>query len=84
MFLADEYAQEWGATKHRFLWTGHLHHHRSADIGGVRWEQMRAMTSRDAYAYTHAYSARSQIQAITLHRKAGEVQRQSVSAYSEG
>lgn len=82
MFLADEYAEDWGNTKHRFLWTGHLHHHKSADIGGVKWEQLRAMTARDAYAYTHAYSARSQIQAITLHRRAGEVQRQSVSQYS--
>lgn len=82
MFLADEYPEDWGATKHRYLWTGHLHHHRSADLGGVRWEQLRAMTARDAYAYTHAYSARSQLQAITLHRTAGEVQRQSVSSYS--
>lgn len=82
MFLADEYAQDWGATKHRFLWTGHMHHHKSADIGGVRWEQLRAMTARDAYAYTHAFSGKSQLQAITLHRTAGEVQRQSVSAYS--
>lgn len=84
MFLADEYADDWGATKHRFLWTGHLHHHRSADIGGVKWEQLRAMTARDAYAYTHAYSARSQLQAITLHRTAGEIQRQAVSSYLVG
>lgn len=82
MFLADEYAEDWGQTKHRFLFTGHLHHHKSADIGGVKHEQLRAMTSRDAYAYTHAYSARSQLQAITLHRKAGEVQRQMVSSYA--
>lgn len=81
MFLADEYAEEWGGTKHRYLWTGHLHHHRSADIGGVKWEQLRALTARDAYAYTHAYSARAQLQAITLHRTAGEIQRQAVSSY---
>jgi hypothetical protein len=82
MFIADEYAEEWGASKHRFLWTGHLHHHKSADIGGVKWEQLRAMTARDAYAFTHAYSARAQLQAITLHRAKGEVQRNAVSAYS--
>lgn len=82
MFLADEYAGEWGETKHRFLWTGHLHHHKSADIGGVRWEQLRAMTARDAYAYTHAFTARSQLQAVTLHRRAGEIQRQMVSGYT--
>jgi hypothetical protein len=84
MFLADEYAEEWGKTKHRFLWTGHLHHHRSADIGGVKWEQLRAMTARDSYAYTHAYSGRAQLQAITLHRRAGEIQRQAVSACFDG
>lgn len=82
MFLADAYAAEWGDTKHRFLWTGHLHHHKSADIGGVKWEQLRAMTARDAYAYTRAYSAKAQLQAITLHRTAGEVQRQMVSQFS--
>jgi hypothetical protein len=80
MFMADEYAADWGSTKHRFLWTGHLHHHRSADIGGVKWEQLRAMTARDAYAYTNAYTARSQLQAVTLHRRAGEVQRHFVSS----
>jgi hypothetical protein len=80
MFLADEYAADWGATRHRFLWTGHLHHHRSADIGGVKWEQLRAMTARDAYAFTNAYTARAQLQAVTLHRHAGEFQRHYVSS----
>lgn len=82
MFLADEYADDWGKTKHRFLWTGHQHHLKSADIGGMQWEQLRAMTARDAYAYTNAYTARSQLRATTLHRTGGEVERQSVGSYS--
>lgn len=80
MFLADEHAVAWGATRHRYLWTGHLHHHRSADIGGVQWEQLRAVTARDAYAVSHAYSARAQLQAITLHKTRGEIQRVKVGA----
>jgi hypothetical protein len=79
MFLADEFSELWGATRHRYLWTGHLHHHKSADIGGVTWEQLRAITSRDAYASTHFYSARSQLQAITYHKELGEVERVKVS-----
>lgn len=79
-FLADEYAPIWGETRHRFLWTGHLHHHKSQDIGGVTWEQLRAVTARDVYAVGHAYVARAQLQAITLHREHGEVQRVKVSA----
>jgi hypothetical protein len=78
MFLADEYAAAWGKTRHRFLWTGHLHSHKSADIGGVVHEQLRAMTARDAYAVANAYVGRSQLQGITLHRLHGEVLRVKV------
>jgi len=78
MFLADQYADIWGKTTYRFLWTGHLHHHKSADIGGVQWEQLRALTSRDAYAVSHSYTARAQLQAVTYHREKGEVQRVKV------
>lgn len=79
-FLADQYAEIWGRTKHRFLWTGHLHHMKAQDIGGVAWEQLRAVTARDAYAVSHAYTARSQLQAITYHRDRGEVSRVKVNA----
>jgi hypothetical protein len=79
-FLADDYAEMWGRTRHRFLWTGHLHHHKAQDIGGVQWEQLRAVTARDAYAVSHAYTARAQLQAITYHRERGEISRVKVSA----
>jgi len=79
-FLADEYAEMWGRTRHRFLWTGHLHHHKAQDIGGVQWEQLRAVTAKDAYAVSHAYSARAQLQGITYHRERGEVSRVKVNA----
>lgn len=78
-FLADQYAEMWGRTKHRFLFTGHLHHHKSQDIGGVQWEQLRAVTPRDAYAVSHAYTARAQLQAITFDRNRGEVSRVKVN-----
>ena len=78
MYMADRFPELWGKTRHRYLWTGHLHHHKSADIGGVQWEQLRALTARDAYASSHAYSARAQLQAVTYHRDMGEVQRVKV------
>lgn len=78
MFFADEHAPVWGRTKHRFLWTGHLHHHKSQDIAGMKWEQLRAVAARDAYASSHAYSARSEMVCVTYHRDRGEVQRGSV------
>jgi len=79
-FLADQFAEMWGRTKHRFLFTGHLHHHKAQDIGGVQWEQLRAVTPRDAFAFSNAYTARAQLQAITFDRNRGEVSRVKVNA----
>jgi hypothetical protein len=79
-FIADEFAEIWGRTRHRFLFTGHLHSHKSQDIGGCTWEQLRAVTARDAYAYSNAYVSRAQMQAITYDRERGEVQRVKVGA----
>lgn len=78
MFFADEHASVWGRSRYRYLWTGHLHHHKSQDIGGMKWEQLRAVSARDAYASSHAYSARSEMVSVTYHRDRGEVQRGSV------
>lgn len=80
LFLADQYPEIWGQTRFRFLWTGHLHHHKSQDIGGVQWEQSRAITPRDAYAVSHGYSSRSELQAVTYHKDRGEVSRVKVVA----
>ncbi|MGB1214824.1 MAG: winged helix-turn-helix domain-containing protein [Pikeienuella sp.] len=80
MFLAETFPAMWGSTKYRYLWTGHLHHHKSADIGGVQWEQLRALTAKDAYAFNHAYCASAQLQAITYHKEKGEVGRVKVAA----
>lgn len=80
LYLADEHSEQWGRTRHRFLFTGHLHNHKSADIGGCTWEQLRAVTARDAYAASHAYVARAQLQAITYDKTHGEVQRVKVGS----
>lgn len=78
MYLAARYADLWGASEHRYLWTGHLHHLKAADVGGVQWEQLRAIASGDAYSVAHAYVAKPQMQAITYHRERGEVRRVKV------
>jgi hypothetical protein len=79
MYLADRWSEMWGRTKYRFLYTGHLHHHKAQDIGGVEWQQLRAITAKDAYATAHAYSARAEMQAITYHRERGEISRVKVA-----
>jgi hypothetical protein len=78
MHLADQWPDMWGATRHRYYFTGHLHHSRLQDVGGVQVEQLRAVCARDAYAASHAYSGKSEMQAITYHKDKGEVSRHRV------
>ena len=73
--LAAEFPQMWGQTTYRYLWTGHLHHLKQDDIGGVQWEQSRAAASRDAHAASHPYPARPEIQGVVYHKTRGETQR---------
>ena len=79
MNFAHEYREMWGKAKYSYLFTGHLHHLKMADIGGVQWEQLRAITPRDAYASSHSYVGKSSAVAITYQVGEGEVSRVTVS-----
>lgn len=75
MFMADQFSDVWGRTKHRRLFTGHLHSLKSKTVGGCEWEQLSAMTEKDAYAFNGAFSGRPEMQAVTYHRESGEISR---------
>ena len=79
MHMADEWSEMWGRTRFRYYFTGHLHHAKLQDIGGVQVEQLRAATTKDSYAASHGYSSRSDLQAITYRTDVGEVSRVRVS-----
>ena len=79
LHMADAFPDVWGSTLYRYLYTGHLHHHKSQDIGGVTWEQLRAVTAKDAYAAGYPFSARAEMQATTYHKQRGSVSTQRVA-----
>jgi len=79
MHLASEWPDMWGRTRFRFYFTGHLHHSKMQDVGGVQVEQLRPLTPRDYHAASNAYGSQAQMQAITFHRQRGEISRIKVS-----
>lgn len=79
MHMAHEWAEDWGKSKWRYYFTGHLHHAKLQDVGGVQVEQLRAVTGRDPYASSHGYVASPQMQAITYHQDRGEISRIKVN-----
>jgi len=73
--MACDQAEAWGKTKHRYWYTGHVHHQSVKEFPGVICESFRTMAAKDAYASGHGYRAGRDMVCITQHRLHGEVER---------
>lgn len=65
----------WSETKHRHLFTGHVHHDQAKDVGPLRFESLRAFCPPDAYAASMGYGGRRALQTVTFHKQNGLVLR---------
>jgi UDP-2,3-diacylglucosamine pyrophosphatase LpxH len=73
--MACDRAQAWGRTKHRYWYTGHVHHKSVKEFPGVVCESFRTLAAKDAYAAGHGYRAGRDMQCITHHIEHGEIER---------
>jgi hypothetical protein len=78
-FIAAQWAEIWGRTKHRLALSGHVHHETRKDVGGMVFESIGTIIPRDFHAYSRAYAARRGLVSITLDRRQGEVSRARIS-----
>lgn len=74
MALADV-CPFWSDTRHRYCFTGHVHHDSAKEMGGLRWESLRAFCPPDAYAASMGYAPRRALQSLTFHKQDGLVLR---------
>lgn len=68
----------WGATKWRHAFSGHIHQERSGEKHGARWETLRTVAAKDAYAHQRGYSSDRELTAITYSATRGPCMRQYV------
>lgn len=73
--MAADRAEEWGQTKHRYWYTGHVHHTAVREFPGVVCESFRTLAAKDAYAAGHGYRAGRDMRCIVHHKDHGEVAR---------
>lgn len=71
--MSENYAKMWGDTYWRFLDTGHVHHQREQDIGGVLCRSYRTLAAKDAFHAKGGYSSKRSITAQTYHKTDGEI-----------
>lgn len=78
-FMAANWPKVWGATEHRYAYTGHVHHDSVKSGNGVRAESFNTLAAKDAWHAASGYvSARSAV-SITMHKTEGEIDRLTVN-----
>jgi hypothetical protein len=73
--MACDRAEDWGVTKHRYWYTGHVHSKGVKELPGVVCESFRTLAAQDAYAAGHGYRAGRDMCCIVHHRDHGEIER---------
>ena len=55
ILLAQEFSNDWASTKHRYIYTHHVHHKTSKDYIGVTVESLRSPSSADSWHHRNGY-----------------------------
>ena len=55
LLMAEEAKKDWGDTKHRYVYTHHVHHKTSKDFIGVTVESLRSPSGTDSWHHRNGY-----------------------------
>jgi hypothetical protein len=81
MIMAHRRAEDWGATKFRYIHTFHLHNDNKTETegGGCKTEVHRTPAPQDAWHYASGFLSGRSLKAITYHREYGEISRTTLA-----
>ena len=55
LLMAVEFSKEWAETKHRYVYTHHVHHKTSKDFAGITVESLRSPSGADSWHHRNGY-----------------------------
>ncbi len=84
MAMAVDRTEDWGLTRHRHIFSGHLHHERMKEVAGVRVETLNSPAARDAWNAASGYRSGRSLSAITFHSDDGEIGRHRMNIRARG
>jgi len=76
--VTRDYSEEWGRTKHRYLFHGHIHHRTCTELGGMFIESMAVLCSVDNWHKGMGYGAARSMSCIVFDKEHGEHSRYKV------
>jgi hypothetical protein len=73
--MASDKAEEWGKSKFRYWYVGHVHHKDVKEYPGGIVEYFRTLAARDAWHQGQGYRAGRDMCSIIIHKEYGEIER---------
>lgn len=75
LIMAGVRSEDWGQTRHRYWFTGHIHHKVVKEFNGVKVESFNTLAPSDAWHAKSGYFAAREMQALVIHKDHGIVAR---------
>lgn len=75
LIMAGTRPEDWGQTRHRYWFTGHIHHKVVKEFNGVKVESFNTLAPSDAWHAKSGYFAAREMQALVIHKDHGIVAR---------
>lgn len=76
--MAHDRAEDWGNTRHRYWYTGHIHNQNVMEFPGVIWESFRTLAAKDHWTASKGYRSNRDMYSIIHSKDFGEVERHRV------
>jgi hypothetical protein len=73
--MAADKPKEWGDTRHRVWYVGHVHHKHIKEYPGGVIEYVRTLAARDSWHFGQGYRAGRDMELVVHHKEHGEVER---------
>ena len=76
LLLATEFPVLWSETKHRYIYSHHIHHKQSRDFIGVTFETLRSPSSSDSWHKKNGYCGVPRaVEGYVHHKEFGQIAR---------
>jgi len=76
LLLATEFPVLWSETKHRYIYSHHIHHKQSRDFIGVTFETLRSPSSSDSWHKKNGYcGVPKAVEGYVHHKEFGQIAR---------
>jgi len=77
LIMANEFSKWWAETKHRYVYTHHVHHKTSKDYHGITVESLRSPSGTDSWHHKKGYGVGGikAVEGFLHHKEHGQVAR---------